>query len=380
MSVLIVETADYSKFLPIARTRCLWDITCGIYSPRSRWESLLKNPLFHSPRFDEKPEESINGLINSQYIPSGNYSVKSNTLSLTPDGLFISLFSDNISLSAVEKIENNDFKTLLSSYMVQEIKTGIFLKNISDIIKYNAEAISLDAPIIIRGRGFKSLGKNIFIEKTAEIQQYVSIQASGGPVIIDSGTVIRPFTIIDGPSYIGKNSLIDSAKIRNGTTIKNVCRVGGEVEASVIESYSNKHHEGFLGHSYVGEWVNIGAMATTSDLKNNYGEVKINNGIEIIPTGTNKFGSVIGDYSKIGIGAMLNTGTVISEGCNLFQENIKIPSYLEPFSWGCTGKKYEIDRFISDTKKIMKRRNVDMTLDTEKSLRKLYNNSVKEGF
>lgn len=375
---LVIETADWRKFLPVTRTKFVWDITCGTSTPRARCGKLFRKAYFHSARLGPEPFSSfkedypcpedyslLEAAVNSQYI--GDYNREPETLSVTRDGDFISLFSGKITPDIVEALENNDMKGIMPRFNVLEQHGyGIFLKSLPDIIKFNADAILIDADL------FYKLRSNKFIAKSAEIQQFVSLQASEGPVIIGSGAVIRPFTVIDGPAYIGPNTLVDSARVRSGTTIGSVCRIGGEIESSIIENYTNKRHEGFLGHSYAGEWVNIGAMATTSDLKNNYGEVKINNGRETVLTGSSKFGSVIGDYTKIGIGMMLNTGTVISEGCSLFQENRVIPPFVAPFSWGVSGKIYEIDRFISDTKKIMKRRSVEMTAEKENFLRELY--------
>ncbi len=244
------------------------------------------------------------------------------------------------------------------------------------MIKNNSMAIDYETYLIKSDSNFISPNNNIYIDKTAKIQQFVSLQADNGPIIIDKGAQVRAFSIIDGPAYIGKNTIIDSAKIRSGTTIKDVCRIGGEVEESIIENYSNKRHEGFLGHSYVGSWVNIGAMATTSDLKNNYGTVRIQVGNDIIDTRMDKFGSIICDYSKIGIGVMLGTGTVIAGGCNIFREEERLSKFIRPFSWGMNDR-YEIERFIQDEKKIMGRRNVTLSDSKERFLRGIYQNSME---
>ena len=139
-------------------------------------------------------------------------------------------------------------------------------------------------------------------------------------------------------------------------------RAGGEIENSIIGDYSNKHHEGFIGHSVLGNWVNIGALATTSDLKNNYGEVRLvlpegnpaNSGLKEVSSGTIKFGSILGDCVKISIGSMLYTGTVIDAGSNIFGGNPG--KYMPPLSWGLNGEKYDPERFIKDQKVIFQRR------------------------
>ena len=285
--------------------------------------------------------------------------------------IYISHRLEEIKRDLIEKILNNDIEPLLSQYKVKEIEGGLYLKNAVDVVNNNAHAIENETYLIKSDSNFISPNNNIYIDKTAKIQQFVSLQAEDGPIVIDKGALVRSFSIIDGPSYIGKSSLIDSAKVRGGSTIKDSCKIGGEVEHAIFESFSNKHHEGFVGHSYIGSWVNIGAMATTSDLKNNYGNVRVMIDGQTVDTGTNKFGSIVCDYSKIGIGMMLSTGTVIEEGCNLFLEDTKLPKALPPFSWGAASK-YEISRFIEDLKKMMERRNIKLSESREKFLRAIY--------
>lgn len=386
MAVLLIENEEVKNFSPLINTKFLWDITTGIFTPFQRYERQFHDVKVYSHRMDKKPfsllkddlgellyhpEQNINTVINCQYIPFENLSPQINRIGITKEGKFVYIRLEEIKKDLIERILNNDIEPLLSKYQVKKIDGGIFLNNVSDIIKNNALAIEYETYLIKSDSNFISPNNNIYIDKTAKIQQFVSLQAESGPIVIDKSALVRAFSIIDGPAYIGKNSLIDSAKIRGGTSIKDTCKIGGEVEGSIVESYSNKHHEGFLGHSYAGNWVNIGAMATTSDLKNNYGNVRIQIGEETMDTGTNKFGSIIGDYSKIGIGMMLNTGTVISEGCNLFLEDKKPPKFLKPFSWGNKGR-YEIDRFIEDTRKVMQRRNIVLSEAREKFLREIY--------
>jgi len=386
MSVLLIENTDFKRFYPITRTKFLWNITTGIYSPLERYERQFQDVKVLSIRFSQKPfsylseefsekiyqkDSLVNTIINSQYIPSENLSPQMNTIGITKDGNFIYLREEKIKPDIIEKIINKEIKSLLSKYKVIELENGIFLKDLTDIIKYNSQAIECDSFLVKRDSNFITPDNNIYIEKTAKIQQFVSLQAENGPIIIDKSAVVRSFTIIDGPAYIGKSSLIDSAKIRSGTTIKDYCKIGGEVEESIIESYSNKHHEGFLGHSYAGNWVNIGAMATTSNLKNNYSEVKLKIGEKQKPTGCIKFGSIICDYTKIGIGIMLNTGTVICEGCNLFNEGKIYPPFVKPFSWGLN-KVYEIEKFIEDMQKMMSRRNIKLNENRIKFLKAIH--------
>ena len=152
----------------------------------------------------------------------------------------------------------------------------------------------------------------VYVAPTAEVQPFVCIDTTGGPVTIDEGAVINPQTRIEGPAYIGPKSMIVGGKIREGCSFGPVCRVGGEVEESIIHGYSNKYHDGFLGHAYVGEWVNLGALTTNSDLKNDYGSVSVTlDGRNPINTGSTKVGSLIGDHTKTSIGTLFNTGSYV---------------------------------------------------------------------
>jgi len=205
--------------------------------------------------------------------------------------------------------------------------------------------------------------KKLFIHKNARILPHCVFDTRDGMIVIDEGTEISPFSYLGGPLYIGKNAKVDNARITGGCIIGNRTRIGGEVENSMINDYSNKHHEGFVGHSVIGNWVNLGALTTTSDLKNNYSEVRIKvpftfnpyqSELVKISTGTIKFGSIIGDCSKTEIGTMLNTGTVIDFGCNIFGK--KPDSYSAPLSWGSNEARYEKTRFINDCRLIFARR------------------------
>jgi UDP-N-acetylglucosamine diphosphorylase/glucosamine-1-phosphate N-acetyltransferase len=145
---------------------------------------------------------------------------------------------------------------------------------------------------------------------------------------------IQPFTRIEGPCYIGKRSILLGTKCRAGNSIGPMCRVGGEIEDSIIQGYSNKYHDGFLGHAYVGEWVNLGAMTTNSDLKNDYSNVTVVlDGKSPISTGSTKVGALIGDHAKTAIGTMFNTGAYVG-GMTLIAAGSKLlPKFIPSFAW-----------------------------------------------
>ncbi len=161
----------------------------------------------------------------------------------------------------------------------------------------------VEEPSAIRGNR-----KNVYIAPGAVVHPMVVIDAERGPVYLDEGVEVQPFTRIEGPCYIGLGSILLGCKCRAGNSIGPMCRLGGEVEGSIIQGYSNKYHDGFLGHAYVGQWVNLGALTTNSDLRNDYANVSVVlDGRTPVNTGSTKVGSLIGDHAKTSIGTLLNT-------------------------------------------------------------------------
>jgi len=196
----------------------------------------------------------------------------------------------------------------------------------------------------------------LFIHKNAIVSRYCAIDTSEGPVVLDDGVEVSPFSLLKGPLYIGKGTLLDKVFMAN-SRIGQQCRLGGEIADSYIGNFTNKHHEGFLGHSFVGDWVNLGALTTTSDLKNNYGKIHLVFAGMMIRTEHIKLGSIIGDFVKTSIGTLLNTGTIIDNNA-LLTPGMNTPKYTPPFSWGGNGNEtYKLDKLLGDTEKIMKRRN-----------------------
>jgi UDP-N-acetylglucosamine diphosphorylase/glucosamine-1-phosphate N-acetyltransferase len=195
------------------------------------------------------------------------------------------------------------------------------------------------------------------------------IDASDGPVIIEDNTKIEPFSFIQGPSYIGRDCRIVGGRIRSGTSLGPVCRVGGEVEESIMLGYCNKYHEGFLGHAYLGEWVNLGALTTNSDLKNNYKGISVEIGGETVNSESIKVGCFIGDHTKTGIGTMLNTGINIGFSCNLYGAGLFADKRIPSFSWGVPGNlgRYRIDKAIETAEISIGRRGIKFT-DIHKKL------------
>ena len=200
------------------------------------------------------------------------------------------------------------------------------------------------------------------------------LDATDGPVIIDEGAVVMPQALIMGPAYIGRASRIKAgAKIYEGTTVGPVCKVGGEVEECIFHSYANKQHDGFLGHSYLGSWTNLGADTNTSDLKNNYSQIRVTLEGREYDTGTMFLGSIIADHSKCGINTMFNTGTVAGVGCNIYGGDFP-PKFLPSFSWGGAAglSEYDFDRFAATAAAVMQRRDRTLTERERRLLRDVF--------
>jgi UDP-N-acetylglucosamine diphosphorylase/glucosamine-1-phosphate N-acetyltransferase len=222
---------------------------------------------------------------------------------------------------------------------------------------------------------------DVYISGQAEIDPYVVIDARSGPVSIDRDAKIQSFTRIEGPCHIGRGSQLFRALIRKGTTIGEHCRAGGEIEESIMHSYVNKYHEGFLGHSYVCPWVNIGAMSCTSDLKNDYTTVKVPLHGQMIDSGLSKVGSFIGDHAKTAMDSMFNSGssigvcTMVIPGGRLLPRNV--PSFSS-VTFGELSNDWTLDAAIETARSIMKRRNQALSLNAERLLRIIHQRTEQE--
>lgn len=205
--------------------------------------------------------------------------------------------------------------------------------------------------------------KNVHVAAGAVVKAAVVLDAEQGPVRIDSNAVIEPNAVLVGPCYVGPHAIIrPQATIREGVTVGPHCRVGGEVSASILHGYANKQHEGFLGHSYVGEWVNLGAGTITSNLKNTYGRVRVMLNGHTVDSGQQFIGTLFGDHAKTGIGTILPTGCVLGCNANVFTR-APIPKFVPSFAWltdlGMT--RFDPDRALAIARIVMGRRNVALS-------------------
>jgi len=213
----------------------------------------------------------------------------------------------------------------------------------------------IEQPHAIRGSR-----NDVYVAPGAVVHPMAVIDAEHGPVYLDEGVEVHPFTRIEGPCYVGKNSVLLGCKCRAGNSIGPMCRLGGEVEGSIVHGYSNKYHEGFLGHAYVGQWVNLGALTTNSDLKNDYSPVSVVlDGRTPIETGSTKVGSLIGDHAKTSIGTLLNTGAYLGAMTVAVAGGKLLPKFIPSFGLcvdGTVTKGFGKSRLYATAKAAISRR------------------------
>jgi UDP-N-acetylglucosamine diphosphorylase/glucosamine-1-phosphate N-acetyltransferase len=285
----------------------------------------------------------------------------------------------DLSLDKVEVIDTELFKNLPSEEI--EIACASYLW---DIVYLNGKEIHSDFKIYTKNKSSASKKypgvsfvnkKSIFIGKDVDVKPGVVLDASTGPIFIEKNVTIFPNAVIQGPVYVGESSKIKScATIYPNVSIGKVCKIGGEVEDTIIHPYTNKQHSGFLGHSYIGSWINIGADTNNSDLQNNYGTIKVQVNGRHIDSGKQFVGLMMGDHSKTAINTMFNTGTVVGFSSNVFGAGFP-PKYIPSFGWGGNEsmKEYKLAKALETAKAVFARREKDFKKEDELLFETIYN-------
>lgn len=375
------------SFYPITLTRDPGDLRCGILKLRQRWQAALEDEetqvWVEKHLVDLYRERYPEWLLNTPSAQSElyintrmRYSAESlEAVRALRDGQ--ALTSDAVVLACKGLMSAVEIPTpelmLQRGFSIIESKLDVY-KHLADIVHDNERLIREDFTSIFYDQdnffetepGVTVLDPyNVWIGEDVVLKPGVVLDASDGPIVLDSGVLIMANSVLIGPCYIGKNSVIKtSAKIYPGTSIGPVCKVGGEVEGSIFQAYSNKQHDGFLGHSYIGEWVNIGADTNNSDLKNTYKNVALYSytGDSKIDSGTMFMGTVIGDHSKLGINCTINTGCVIGTACNLWGSQL-ITNFIPDLSWGEAQslQSYNLNAFMATATIVKSRRKLSFT-------------------
>ncbi len=408
--LFIFEDDKYENFYPLTYNRPVYELLCGILKLKDKLiklypevevillcrdylaEVLKQKSSFKVNRFSIKKEDRLlflNGRILAEEKLPLKINYSENERGFTHKGELVALSLKGEDFKKYEDeaktlYKKNKIRSIIKKIKTVEIKSEI-LNYLWDFIKLNPGQIEKDFNklIQVKKKDFEKRvessvtiynQKDVYVGKNSQIDAFVVLDARKGPVYIDEGVAIQSHTRIEGPAYIGEGSILLGAKIREGTSIGPFCRIGGEVENSIFLGHSNKYHEGFLGHSYAGEWVNLGALTTNSDLKNNYGNIKVFLKGKNIDTGLVKVGSMIGDHVKTGIGTLLNTGINIGFGSNLFGGGMVKEKFIPSFYWGGVQgfSEYELVKMIDTAEKVMKRRNKKLTSKEKNLFSKLF--------
>ena len=409
MRICIFEDEGYESLYPLSLTRPVFQLRCGQITLRER---ILRS----------FPGEKISYFIRDYLVPifqknKPGVSVNDTNVLKNEDTLFINgrwlsgkgelrqdgqeemgVYGKDILYLRVRAKSTKDYFSPDFTELFTSLKQRLKKRHIkANLIIYPWDLIENNSRVLREDFDFKNnrgiqgefpssariYGKedNVFVAKSAKVQPLVLLDTTEGPIYIDEEATVFAGSYLRGPSYIGKSSQILGAKIGQGTSIGPVCRIGGEVEESIIHGFTNKPHAGFLGHSYVGEWVNMGALCTNSDLKNDYSSVQVHIKGKLQDSGVVKAGSFIGDHSKLGIGCLLNTGTVIGVSSNVVAGAGVLPKFIPSFTWCLNGKFYKgygFEKMINTAKAVMSRRDVTMSLEEVEMLKEVFKITEKE--
>ncbi len=262
---------------------------------------------------------------------------------------------------------------------------GDWCDEVWDVIRLLTPLLNADIPVLARSSGATAThaadltnvsapqqpvvtgDHGLWCAANVHIEPYTVFDTSAGPVLLCEGVSVGAFTRVSGPCYVGQHSTLVTGRI-NGCAIGDVCKVNGEVSATVFVGHANKGHDGFVGHSVLGRWVNLGAGTTTSNLKNTYGTVALWTRDGVRDTGLQFLGTLFGDHVKTGIGLRLTTGCVLGTGANVFDQ--MPPKVVAPFAWGAAAPydTYDADKFVHTTARVMSRRHISLDDAMERHL------------
>jgi len=408
MRWFVYEDQAVEQLYPIALARPVFELVCGRESLRRRmqrwfagaeWGAFVR-PWLRDTYAEEHPQAKINDLVTAQssrcLIVNGRW-MPEHRLQLDDVSLDNAGFIDgHLAWIALEPEEtqlltNDDFQdTLLGIARTRRVveASGSMINRPWDLVRLNGQQLERDfadeglsqpttAPHV------QVLGdpRDVYISEQAEIDPYVVIDTRTGPVSIDRDVHVQSFTRIEGPCHIARGAKLFRALIHHGTTIGPDCRVGGEIEESILHGHVNKYHEGFLGHSYLCPWVNLGAITTTSDLKSDYSDVRVPLQGELIDSGMTKVGSFIGDHTKTAIDSMFNTGSSIGVMAMVLPGGRLLPRHIPSFcnvSFGELATDWTLEHGIETARAAMQRRGCTLTAAGEQLFRTIYDLTADE--
>ena len=388
--ILVDKSSEIRRnFSPLALGRPLWELRCGMTSLEEKLVAKVNTndvayfvPDYMADAYRARVKKPVNDvtvltgddlLLIDPLVRADDFKVPvrgKSEVGLDEQGRVLYA---QIRKNDLERLPVDDIEKFIASAKATLPNVKCSLQSwqyIWDLILANAEQITADFTAAGRSgiegtveqpNAIRGSKKDVYIAPGATVHPMVVIDAQNGPVYIDEDAEIQPFSRIEGPCYIGKKTVLVRAKCSAGNSIGPVCRIGGEMEESIIQGYSNKYHDGFIGHSYVGEWVNIGALTTNSDLKNDYSTVSVMlDDRRPIDTGSTKVGSLIGDHTKTSIGTLLNTGSYVGAMAIIMATGKPLPKFIPSFAWfveGIVTKGFGRTRLYETAKVAMSRRN-----------------------
>ena len=374
MNVVLFEDEKVRNFYPITRLRTTGEIRTGRWTQKGKASLQLKSEILtYSPREAYGDEFEVKDDMLFLNARLKNFSLFAD---LEADVCVVNKDGDILGYRGNKIIEGKNFDGF------DVVTRGIPMYNfIWDVIADLSETLNSDL------RGDSSLGQilspvsdsvhienkdNVYIGNRVKLGSGVVLEAGDAPIWIDDDSVIESHCCIIGPAYIGKKSKVKPCSLLDIVAIGDVVKISGEIEETIFQGYSNKQHLGFLGHAFVGEWVNLGAGTTNSDLKNNYSKVSVILEGKRYETGMQFLGTIIGDHTKAAINTTFNTGTIIEPFCNIFGRDYP-PKYVPPFSWwGDSIEEYKLDKAIETAARVMKRRDIDLSENYRKKIEQLF--------
>ena len=382
MNYILFDGAVRNQLLPFTFTRPVADIRVGILTIREKWEKFLGSTTttvteeYLSDKFPMVELEQ-NVLINASFCPSENLVLLIKSLQ---ENQAIFYNDEPLAFYANEDQEIDFDAFTVTQYTDDDV---LRIENTWDIFEKNHQAIKRDYDVLTQGRTSEAIPQttiafnpeHIFIEKGAKVM-CASLNATDGPIYIGEDTVLMEGASIQGPFALCEHSSIKmGAKIYGGTTIGPHCKVGGEVANSVMMGFSNKGHDGYMGNSVLGHWCNLGADTNTSNLKNNYAQVRLwdYDTEKFAKTGNQFCGLMMGDHSKCGINTMFNTGTVVGVSANIFGAGYP-RNFIPSFTWGGSSgmETYNTTKAFEVAAVVMARRGLEFDTQEEAILNEVF--------
>jgi UDP-N-acetylglucosamine diphosphorylase/glucosamine-1-phosphate N-acetyltransferase len=352
MPKLLLHYSDFQKdFLPLTLTRPFIDLRTGILTVAEKWKRLALSQQIDIDIISDDESASADMIWDASMVPMNALDIRS--------------FIDQ------KTAPTHLFFALKSPWDIIRHNTAMILEDM-ELLKHQFE------PDLSSSQVLKSGEYPLYVHPTAELE-HCFVNTNEGPVMIDADAFIMQGTMLRGPLYIGKRTVVKmGATLYAGTNVGNDCIVGGEIKNAIFHAYSNKGHHGYLGDSYVGEWCNMGAGTSCSNLKNTAGELKAWNmdSSSYINAGK-KAGILMGDHVKTAINTSFNSGTVIGGFSNVHNLETILPKYIAPFQWGM-GQKYDLDKLLEEVTRWMSMKGQKPTTAALESIKTYYLKTIQQ--